>query len=196
MKNPSLVSLWVWLGPVVAVVAILLIALIFAIWWIATHNRLKRYLVKIDEAASGIDVALTKRYDLLNKEVAAVKGYAAHETKTLKEVTMARLPLSSSMKEKGEYSGKLSEALGSVSLLAENYPVLKASENFLALQREISESEEELQSARRIYNSNVSSYNQDIVTFPTSIVAKASNLLAREFFEADEKKKEDVKIEF
>ena len=125
-----------------------------------------------------------------------MKGYAAHETKTLKEVTMARLPLSSSMKEKGEYSGKLSEALGSVSLLAENYPVLKASENFLALQREISESEEELQSARRIYNSNVSSYNQDIVTFPTSIVAKASNLLAREFFEADEKKKEDVKIEF
>lgn len=182
----------------IAVGVLLLIAVIAIIaWWINTKNRLSRYQVKIDEAASGIDVALTKRFDLLTKTVATVKGYAKHEQETLKGVTEMRRPSSNaSMKEKSEFASNVSKAFDSINIVAEQYPELKANQNFIALQNQIAEVEEQLQASRRVYNSNVSTYNQDIVVWPTSIVARHYHFEKRDFFEAEEAKRQDVKIEF
>lgn len=184
------------IGIVVAAVIVLLFIIIIS-WWITAANRLRREQVKIDEAASGIDVALTKRFDLLTKEVAAVKGYAKHESETLAKVTEMRRPASNaSMKEKSDFSNAVSKAFDSINVVAEAYPDLKASNNFVALQANISEVEEQLQASRRVYNSNVSVFNQEIIVFPTSIVARHYHFEKRDFFEAEEAKRADVKIEF
>ena len=187
-----------WIIPVSIVggiVVILLLAVV--IWWIATNNKFKRYAVKIDEAASGIDVALTKRYDLLSKSVEVVKGYAKHEAETIMKATGMRAPRpEEDMKAKSAYEGELSKAFASIRAVAENYPTLKADTVFLGLQNQISDAEDQLQSARRIYNSNVSIFNQEIAVFPSSIVAHSLHLAPRDFFEAEERKKEDVEIKF
>ena len=187
-------------GALVGIIigVVLLIIVIFIVsWWISTANRLRRYQVKIDEASSGIDVALTKRYDLLTKEVATVKGYAKHESETLTNVTSMRRPASNAtMKEKSEFSAACTKAFDSINVVAEAYPDLKASANFTALQNQIAEVEEQLQASRRVYNSNVSTFNQDIVVFPTSIIARHYHFEKRDFFEAEEAKRADVKIEF
>jgi len=181
----------------IVVVVILVLAVIGVIsWWISAANRLRREQVKIDEAASGIDVALTKRFDLLTKEVAVVKGYAKHESETLANVIAMRKPAASaSMKEKADFSNQVSKAFDSINVVSEAYPDLKANANFLALQNQVAEVEEQLQASRRVYNSNVSTYNQEIVVFPTSIIARHYAFEKRDFFEAEESKRQDVKIE-
>ncbi len=180
------------IGVVVAIIIISIIA-----WWISTANRLRREIVKIDEASSGIDVALTKRFDLLTKTVATVKGYAKHESETLSKVTEMRRPSSNApMKEKSQFSEAVSKAFDSINVVAEAYPELKANTNFLGLQNQIAEVEEQLQASRRVYNSNVSTFNQEIVVFPTNIVARHYHFEKRDFFEAEEAKRQDVKIEF
>lgn len=174
---------------------LIIIAIILLVigWYISTLNRLNQTLIKIDEADSGIDVALTKRYDVLIKMIDTVKGYAKHEKETLFEVINLRSGMS--LSEKNEENHKMSENFEKVNLLIENYPELRASENFQTLQQSIIEVEEHLQAARRMYNSNVSTFNQMIVTFPTSIVASMSSMHKKDFFEADENKKQDVKID-
>jgi len=186
-----------WIALIVLAVLLVLFAIIFFSWWIATANRLRREQVKIDEAASGIDVALTKRFDLLTKEVAVVKGYAKHESETLANVIGMRRPASgATMKEKAEFSQEVSKAFDSINVVCEQYPDLKANANFMALQNEIADVEEQLQASRRVYNSNVSLYNQEIIVFPASIVARHYGFAKRDFFEAEEVKRQDVKIEF
>jgi len=176
---------------------IVIIGIIFLSWWINTANRMRRELVKIDEAASGIDVALTKRFDLLTKEVAVVKGYAKHESETLANVISMRRPGGdASMKEKADFATQVTKAFDSINIVAEQYPELKANTNFMSLQNQIADVEEQLQAARRVYNSNVTVYNQDIVVFPSSLVANHLHLVKRDFFEAEEAKRQDVKIEF
>ena len=176
---------------------IVIIGIIFLSWWINTANRMRRELVKIDEAASGIDVALTKRFDLLTKTVATVKGYAKHESETLTNVISMRRPASNApMAEKAAFSNQVTKAFDSINVVAEQYPDLKANANFTALQNQIAEVEEQLQASRRVYNSNVSVFNQEIVVFPTSIVARHYGFQKRDFFEAEAAKREDVKIEF
>lgn len=188
------------MGAIICIVIGAVIVLLFIViisWWISAANRLRREQVKIDEAASGIDVALTKRFDLLTKEVATVKGYAKHESETLTNVTSMRKPASNaSMKEKADFSNAVSKAFDSINVVAEAYPDLKANTNFLNLQNQISEVEEQLQASRRVYNSNVSVFNQEIIVFPTSIVARHYHFEKRDFFEAEEAKRADVKIEF
>lgn len=185
-----------WVGIIIAVIAVIIIIAIVS-WWISTANRLRRYQVKIDEASSGIDVALTKRYDLLTKTVATVKGYAKHESETLAKVIEMRRPASNaSMKEKSQFSEQVSKAFDSINVVAEAYPELQANQNFLGLQSQIAEVEEQLQASRRVYNSNVSTFNQDIVVWPTSIIARRYHFEKRDFFEAEEAKRQDVKIEF
>ena len=153
--------------------------------------------VKIDEAESGIDVALTKRFDLLTKALATVKGYAKHESETLEKVIKMRTPASNaSLAEKQEFANATGQALNSINVVAEQYPQLKADTQFTSLQNHISDVEEQLQAARRLYNANVSAYNQAIIVFPGSLVANSMHLTKREFFEAEETKKADVKIEF
>lgn len=180
---------------VAAIVVIIIISLVA--WWIRTGNLLRREVVKIDESASGIDVALTKRYDLLTKSVAVVKGVAKHEQETLTNVIAMRRPASgASMKEKAEFENSMTKAFDSINIVAEKYPEIKANQNFTQLQNQVAEVEEQLQASRRVYNSNVSVYNQDIVVFPKSIVAKHLHMTRRDFFEAEEAKRKDVEISF
>ena len=169
------------------------VVLILVIWYISTSNKLNRAVVKIDESLSGIDVALTKRYDVLTKMVDVVKGYAKHEKETLFEVINLRKDMT--LPELNEANKKMNESFQKLNVVVENYPELKASETYKTLQLSITDVEEHLQAARRLYNSNVSIFNQMIVTFPTSIIANSKGMVKKEFFEADEVKKQDVKID-
>ena len=175
------------------VASIVLILIVFMIWFISVSNKLNRAIVKIDEANSGIDIALTKRYDVLTKLMDVVKAYAKHEKETLFEIIKLRKDMT--IKEKNEVNEKMNHNFEQIKILAENYPELRSSENYKQLQDAIVDVEEHLQAARRMYNSNVSILNQSIVTFPNNIVAGMKGITKREFFEAEDIKKEDVKID-
>ena len=186
------------IGIVIGVVVLVILLAILG-WWISTRNWFNQTKVKIDEAKSSIDISLTKRYDLLTKSLATVKGYAKHEYETItKTIEMRNAPRvqDMSMKEKSELAGKLNEASHQLNVVMENYPDLKASENFSKLQLQIQDCEDNLQASRRIFNSNVSIYNQKLVSFPSSLIANSMHLTKEEFFEAEAAKREDVKIEF
>jgi LemA protein len=148
---------------------------------IASRNR-------VDESWSGIDVQLKRRHDLVPNLVESVKGYATHERETFEKVTQAR---NEAMKATGvedvsKAESQLGGALGQLRVVAEQYPELRATENFQQLQRNLSELEDEIQAARRIYNSNVQSYNTRIQQFPASVVANQGGFQARVFFEIGE----------
>lgn len=170
-----------------------IIVLIIVGWYISTSNKLNRAVVKIDESLSGIDVALTKRYDVLTKMMDVVKAYAKHEKETLFEVINLRKDMT--IQEKNEANKAMDENMKKINVVAESYPELKSSENYKTLQQSIADVEEHLQAARRLYNSNVSLYNQLLVTFPTSSIAKNKGMTKKDFFEAETIKKEDVKID-
>lgn len=184
----------------VVVVAVILIAVIAIVaWYIVTMNWFRQTKVKVEEANSGIDVALTKRYDLLTKALASVKGYAKHEAETLSKVIGMRTGNINelSLDEKSKLNAQLSEVQRGINVVVEQYPQLKADTQFTLLQNQTADCEEQLQAARRVYNSNVSIFNQKRVTFPDSIVAKRIGFTQDlEFFKADEEKRQDVKFEF
>jgi LemA protein len=182
---------------IVAIVVVVLVV-VPVLWYIGTMNSLRQLEVKVNEAESGIDVALTKRFDVLTKIVNTVKGYAKHEAETLENVTKWRagLPKNLSIQEKQAFMAKMDGVQAGINVAVEAYPDLKAEKSFLNLQRNITDVEEHLQAARRMYNSNVSTINSRIVTFPTSIVANMVNIQKKEFFEADIAKREDVEISF
>ncbi len=180
------------MNPLFIIIPVVVI-LIVVIWYISTSNKLNRSVVKIDEALSGIDVALTKRYDVLTKMIDVVKSYAKHEKETLFEVIKLRKDMS--IEERNDVNRAMDENLRKINVVAESYPELKSSENYKTLQQSIADVEEHLQAARRLYNSNVSLYNQLLVSFPTSSIAKNKGMTKKEFFEADDVKKEDVKID-
>lgn len=173
-------------------IIIIVVLLAIVIWAISTSNRFKVLLVKITESDSGIDVALTKRYDTLTKLVDVVKGYAKHETELFEKVIKLRSGMS--IAEKNEANHIMDEASKKISVLAENYPELRSNENFKQLQGAIVEVEDHLQAARRVYNMNVSSFNQAIALFPASIIANNAKHTQKEFFQAEEIKRTDVKI--
>lgn len=176
----------------IALIIIAIIFFIFIIWYISTSNKLNRLVIKIDESLSGIDVALAKRYNVLTKMVEVVKGYVKHEKEILIEVIKLRKNMS--IEEKSKVNQAMDEAMDKINVVVENYPELKASENFKILQQSIVDVEEHLQAARRLYNSNVSTYNQTLVTFPTSAIAKNKGMIQKDFFEASEIEKNNVKI--
>jgi LemA protein len=184
-------------GTVVLIVVVALVAII-GLWYIGTMNSLRQLEVKVNEAESGIDVALTKRFDVLTKLVNTVKGYAKHEAETFENVTKWRqgLPKNLSLQEKQEFMSKMDAVQSGINVQVEAYPDLKAEKSFLNLQHSISDVEEHLQAARRMYNANVSTINSKIVTFPTSIVANAIKMSRKEFFEAEVSKRADVEINF
>ncbi len=181
----------------IVVLSIVLLLVIILGWFISTLNAFRRMIVKIDESESGIDVQLTKRFDLLTKMVQATKGYVKHEQETLAKVVAMRNPGSNaSLAEKQEFANQLTQGLQSLNVVVERYPDLKASEQFTNLQRATVDVEENLQAARRVYNANVSHYNQKIVVFPASIIANWKNFTKRDFFEAEATKREDVSFDF
>lgn len=174
------------------------IAVILLIWIIAAYNGLQKGKIKVEEAESGIDVALTKRYDVLTKMVDTVKGYMKHEQETLEKIVAMRNInfRNSSIEEKQAIAQQMDEAVRAINVVVEQYPDLKANQNFTHLQSSITDVEEHLQAARRLYNANVSSYNQKVKLFPSSIVANLFNFGVIEFFETEDFKRQDVEIKF
>ncbi len=184
--------------PIVLVLLILgLLAIIIIGWIISTTNAFRRMLIKIDESESSIDVALTKRFDLLSKLFQAAKGYMKHEQETLTKVIGMRQPAHGApIAEKQEFANQITRGLQAVNVVFEQYPDLKANTNVMKLMDATVEVEEVLQAARRVYNSNVSYYNQKVVVFPSNIIANWKKFTKRAFFEAEAIKREDVKFDF
>ena len=176
---------------------ILFVLLIVLLWAVTTNNTFKKMKIKIEESESSIDVALTKRYDLLTKMVQATKSYMKHEKETLAGIVeLRKLDSKVSINEKSDYANKLAQGMSAINVIAENYPELKASQNFVKLQEATMEVEENLQASRRVYNSNVSIYNQKLVIFPSNIIASSKKYTKKDFFEAEVSKKQDVNLEF
>lgn len=178
---------------------ILIILIILAIlYFIVVYNGLVTAKVRISEAFSQIDVQLKRRADLIPNLVETVKGYAKHEKTVFEEVTKARSSLMSagSAPEKAQANNMLSASLKSLFAVAENYPDLKASQNFLELQEELADTENKIAYARQFYNTNVMDYNTMIQTFPSKSVADMFHFLPAEFFEADDSDRKPVKVSF
>ena len=183
-------TLWI----IIAVIFVLIIAVI------SLYNSLIRLKNRTDEAWSDIDVQLKRRYDLIPNLVSTVKGYAEHEKETLERVIEARNSAlnnqSANVKEQAKAENNLSSALKSIFALSESYPDLKANTNFLELQRELSDTENKIQAARRFYNANVRDFNTKIQIFPSNIIAGKLKFKKYDFFEIEEKEAEPVKVNF
>jgi LemA protein len=178
---------------------ILIILGAIVIWLIFTFNGLVALRNRTKEAWADIDVQLKRRYDLIPNLVETVKGYAAHERELFEKVTQARSAAMSAkgIKEKGDAENVLSGTLKSLFAVSENYPDLKASTNFLELQRELSDTENKIQAARRFYNGNVRDINIKIESFPSNTVAALFNFKKMEFFQLEEAAaREPVKVSF
>ena len=183
---------------VIAIVVIVLILLV-GLTFVLIRNGMIASRNKVDEAWSGIDVQLKRRHDLIPNLVETVKGYATHENQTFTAVTQARADAmkAGSVEATQEAEAKLSGALTDLRAVAEQYPNLRATENFQQLQRDLNEIEDEIQASRRIYNSNVQSYNTKIQVFPNSMVASSGGFTAREFFEIENAaEREPVEVKF
>jgi LemA protein len=180
-------------GIVVGVIVLLLI-LVFVLM----YNGLVRLRNRIDNAWSQIDVQLKRRYDLIPNLVNTVKGYAEHERSTFEAVTQARANAISAQgpAQQAQAENVLSGALKSLFAVAEAYPDLKANQNFLNLQEELTSTEDRIAYARQFYNDSVLSYNNKIQTVPSSVIAGAFNFDKREYFEGDPEATGPVKVEF
>jgi LemA protein len=177
----------------------LAIVVIVGFWLILTYNRLITLKNRVKEAWADIDVQLKRRHDLIPNLVEAVKGYAAHEKEIFEKVTEARARAigAQSVKEKGEAENVLSGALKTLFAVSENYPQLRASENFLELQRELTDTEDKVQAARRFYNTNVRDFNTTLQSFPQNTIAGIFSFKAAEFFEIGEAGEREVpKVNF
>lgn len=177
---------------IIGIITGIVIIAALVVWAIVTSNRFKVLLIKITEADSGIDVALTKRYDTLTKLIDVVKAYAKHEAGVFENLVKLRSGMN--MAEKSEANQLMDDTMKKINVLAENYPELRSAENYKQLQESIVEAEDHLQASRRVYNMNVSSFNQAIVIFPASIIANWAHHIPKEFFEAEEIKRADVQI--
>jgi LemA protein len=167
---------------------VLIAVVLIALFLISIYNRLVVSRNRIDNAWSQIDVQLRRRYDLIPNLVETVKGYATHEREVFERVTQARAAAISanSVKDQGQAENMLTQALRSVFAVAENYPQLRASENFRQLQEELSGTESKISFARQFYNDTVLRYNNARQAFPSVIVANMFNFGEREYFEIEE----------
>jgi LemA protein len=182
----------------IAIIVVVAIILIAVFYWIAKRNSFVASRNRVDESWSGIDVQLKRRHDLVPNLVETVKGYAEHESAVFEKTTKARAEAmqAQSVGDTAQAEQKLERALADLRAVAENYPTLRATENFQQLSRNLSELEDEIQASRRIYNSNVQSYNTDIQQFPGSVIANQGGFTAREFFEIDAADREPVAVSF
>lgn len=176
------------------VIAIIVVAVLFVVYM---YNSLIRLRVRANNAWSQIDVQLKRRYDLIPNLVNTVKGYMKHEKSVLEEVTNARTALiSGSMSQKAKASNQVTDALKSIFAIAENYPQLKASENFKVLQEELAGSESKIAYARQFYNDSVMQYNEALQVFPKNLFARLFHFEAKDFFQANAKERDSIKVEF
>ena len=179
---------WVVVGIVVLVL----------LYGVLAYNHLVRLRVNVDNAWSQIDVQLRRRYDLIPNLIEAVKGYAAHEREVFEDVTKARseAEAASGVADQADAENQVSRSLRQLLAVAENYPELKANQNFLALQEELTGTESKIAYARQFYNDEVASLNTRIQSFPSSVVARMGRFTPREFFEIDEPAKGPVQVQF
>lgn len=181
----------------IGLILIIVIA-IFALWFVMMYNGLIKLKNRVDEAWSDIDVQLKRRHDLIPNLVNTVKGYATHEKELFEKITQARAQAIGAQnpadKEKAE--NMLSGTLKSLFAVAENYPDLKANQNFLELQRELTDTEDKIQASRRFYNGNVRDFNTKIETFPTNIFAGMLHFVKRDFFQVEEGEKALPEVKF
>jgi len=183
----------IWLYALIAIVAVIVIFVIVA------YNSLIVLRNRINNAESQIDVQLKRRYDLIPNLVETVKGYARHEKEVFENVTKARSALlkAKTMPQKAKASNMVTDALKTLFAVAENYPKLRANENFMMLQEELSGTESKIAYSRQFYNDTVLSYNNSIQRFPTNTIANMFNFKQREFFEIEEAiEKKPVKVKF
>jgi LemA protein len=182
------VVLWIVLG----VVVLLLLFVVFA------YNGLVRLRNRIDNAWSQIDVQLRRRYDLIPNLVETVKGYAAHERQTFESVTKARAAAinAQGVADQAQAENQITGALKSLFAVAEAYPELKANQNFLALQEELTATEGRIAYARQFYNDEVLKLNTRVQSFPTNMLAGAFGFREREYFEADDTSRGPVQVRF
>jgi len=182
-------GLYIVLGVIVVIV----------FWFIATYNKLIAAKNAADNSWADIDVQLKRRYDLIPNLVETVKGYAGHEKSLFENVAKARSVAmgATTPAQHAEAENMLSGALKSLFAVAENYPELKASQNFMELQGELRDTEDKVQAARRFYNANVRDWNTLIQQFPTNLIAAPMKFTAREFFEvADAAERQAPKVQF
>jgi LemA protein len=187
------------LAMVIAIIVVVAIVVIAVLYYIAKRNSIIASRNRVDESWSGIDVQLKRRHDLVPNLVETVKGYAAHESQVFEKVTQARADAMSAqgVGDTAKAEQGLTGALAGLRAVAENYPQLRATENFQQLSRNLSELEDEIQASRRIYNSNVQSYNTAIQQFPGSIIANQGGFEKREYFEIDDAaEREPVSVSF
>jgi LemA protein len=183
----------------VAIIVVIAIVVIAVLYYIGKRNSLIAARNRVDESWSGIDIQLKRRHDLVPNLVETVKGYAEHESQVFEKATKARAEAMSAqgVGDTAQAEQKLTGALTDLRAVAENYPTLRATENFQQLSRSLAELEDEIQASRRIYNSNVQSYNTDIQQFPASIIAKQGGFTEREFFEIENAaEREPVSVDF
>jgi len=183
--------------PILAIILIIVVAIL--LWLVAVYNGLIKSRNRVDEAWSDIDVQLKRRYDLIPNLVETVKAYAGHEKEVFQKVTEARSQAmqAKDIEEKGKAENMLSSTLKSLFAVAENYPDLKASTNFLQLQDELSDTENKIQASRRFYNGNVRDFNTKIQMFPTNMIATMLGFKSYEFFQIEnEEEKQAPKVQF
>ena len=181
---------------------VILILAVFGVYAMMTYNKFILLKNRVTEAWSDIEVQMKRRYDLIPNLVETVKGYAKHESGTLEKVIQARniaMAAQGNMKELSQSESMLTGALKSIFALSENYPDLKANANFMELQRELRDTEDKLQAARRFYNGNVLALNTKIELFPSNIIASMFHFEKQDFFELAEEEQEArnaVKVQF
>ena len=178
---------------------LLIVAAAVALWLVFTYNGLISWRNRVKESWSDIDVQLKRRYDLIPNLVETVKGYASHEKGTLEAVVQARAKAmgAQSVKEHAQAENMLSGALKNLFALAEAYPDLKAVSAFTELQKELADTENKIQAARRFYNSNVQQFNTKRESFPTNLIAGVFGFKTAEFFELTEQAaREPVQVRF
>jgi LemA protein len=188
-KIASVLAVWI----VVGIIALVLLYGVF------TYNRLVRLRVRARNAWSQIDVQLRRRYDLIPNLIETVKGYAAHEREVFENVTKARAMAqeASGVRNQADAENQVTQSLRQLLAVAENYPELKANQNFLALQEELTGTESKIAYARQFYNDEVAALNTRIQSFPASIVAGMGHFTPREFFEIDgEQARGPVQVQF
>lgn len=186
--------------PAVPVIVILVVVVVLALFVLATYNSLVGLRNRVENAWSQIDVQLKRRLDLIPNLIETVKGYASHERATLEAVVNARNNAVTSMSQGPAAAGvadtQLSGALRQLFALSEAYPDLKANQNFLALQEELSSTEGKIAYARQFYNDTVMKYNTKQEVFPASVIAGRGKFSKREYFEAEDAAKEVPKVQF
>ena len=201
MLNALLLSGGAWAGIIIAIVAVILVIVLVS-WWIGARNGFVRLKNKVEEAWATIDVYLKKRYDLIPNLVETVKGYAKHESETLKDVVSARNIAigASTPSEKMQAEKALTSSLKTFfNVVQENYPQLKANTNFLDLQTQLKNIESELESSRRYYNGTVKQFNTKLELFPDCIVGKrmGEGYQKRPYFELDSaEERKNVQVKF